>query len=201
MKKIITNDNSVTFFNEKYKETYHSISGAEEEAVEKFIKPCLEKKNPKILDVCFGLGYNSAAALDYFKECEIIGLEFDKEILNQIENINSNFKNYNLIKNAAKNLEYKNIKIVLGDARKTILNLEDNYFDIILFDPFSIKKQPEMWEYEFLKNIHKKIKLKGVLTCYSCSNVFRKNLKKLNFLVRDGLSIGRKSPSTVAIKQ
>jgi len=201
MEKIKTNDGSFTFFNEKYKESYHSVSGAKEEAIEKFVKPCLKKKNPKILDVCFGLGYNSAAALEYFKNCKIIGLENDKEILNKIKEINVDFKNYDIIKKAAENLEYENVRIILGDARETVLNLKDNYFDVVFFDPFSIKKCPELWDYFFLKDIYKKMKINGVLTCYSCSKLFRNNLIKIGFLVEDGPKIGRKSPSTIAIKK
>src|SRR3989338_3599746 len=102
MKKIITGDKSITFFNEEYQETYHSITGAKEEALKKFVEPAKEKQNPKILDICFGLGYNSAAALEVFKECSITGLEKDPEILKQIQEINPQFTLYQKIKNAVK---------------------------------------------------------------------------------------------------
>ena len=64
MKKIKTGDGSYTFLNEKYGEVYHSVSGAEEEAIKKYAEPTkvaeLAKKGEvKILDVCFGIGYNS----------------------------------------------------------------------------------------------------------------------------------------------
>jgi len=63
MKKIITKDGSVTFKNESYDETYHSTSGALEEAFEKFAKPCNLKDGMNVLDICFGIGYNSLAAI------------------------------------------------------------------------------------------------------------------------------------------
>ena len=47
MKKVTTNDNSVTFYNEKYSEHYHSTSGAEEEAIKKFVEPCNIEKLAK----------------------------------------------------------------------------------------------------------------------------------------------------------
>ncbi|MBU0461571.1 MAG: hypothetical protein KJ574_03210, partial [Nanoarchaeota archaeon] len=88
LKIITTKDGSVTFHNAKYDQTYHSVSGAEEEAIKKFAEPCkiaeLAKAGKiKILDVCFGLGYNSCAAIDAAKkankdcEIDIVGLEND----------------------------------------------------------------------------------------------------------------------------
>ena len=43
MKEINTKDNSVTFYNEKFDETYHSISGAKEESEKKYIIPAAER--------------------------------------------------------------------------------------------------------------------------------------------------------------
>lgn len=205
MKEIITNDNSKTFFNEEYQETYHSTSGAIEEAFKKFVEPCdIQKVDEiKILDICFGLGYNSAAAIETIRkinpECKIIiyALENDKEILNRIQNLNPKLKYYNIIKDVAKNHKYKKenieINLILGDARKTIKTIKEE-FDIVFLDPFSPKKCPELWTEEFFKDI----KLKGRLTTYSCAKIVRENLKKAGFEVKDGPSIGRKSPSTIA---
>lgn len=207
MKEIITNDNSITFFNEEYQEAYHSITGAIEESFKKFVEPCNIKKvsKIKILDICFGIGYNSAAAIETIRkinpECKIIiyALENDKKILEKIENLNPKLKHYNTIKEVAKNYKYKKenieINLILGDARETIKKIKEE-FDIVFLDPFSPKKCPELWTVEFFKDI----KLKGILTTYSCAKTVRENLKKAGFEVRDGPSIGRKSPSTIASK-
>ena len=96
MKKIITDDGSITFYNEEYKDIYHSVSGAIEEAREKFVIPSkiselALKGNIKILDVCFGIGYNSLMAiheaLKVNKDCllYIVGLENDENVINQIQ--------------------------------------------------------------------------------------------------------------------
>lgn len=199
MKEIITKDGSSTFFSEEYQETYHSTTGAKEEALKKFVDPTKEKKNPKILDICFGLGYNSAAALEVFKECSIIGLEKDKEILTKIQKINPQFTTYQKIKDAVKGKE-KSIKIILGDARKTITSLPDQEFDIIFLDPFSPKKCPELWTEEFLQNIYKKTAPGGILTTYSCAKEVRQNLVKAGFQITDGPAIGRRGPATIATK-
>ena len=200
-KKITTKDNSITFFSEKYKENYHSVSGAEEEAIKKFVKPTLGrfKGKVRILDICFGLGYNSAAALEHYKEAEIMGIENDQKILNEILNINSNFKNYHKIKETIKNnYKSKNIRIIIGDAKKIVKKLKGN-FDIVFFDPFSPKKQPELWKEEFFKDIRKLMKKGSVLTTYSCAKKVREALKKANFKTFDVEAVGRRAPSTLAI--
>jgi len=58
MKLVKTKDDSYTFYSDEYNEGYHSISGALDEALRKFIEPCKIKNGMKILDVGFGLGYN-----------------------------------------------------------------------------------------------------------------------------------------------
>jgi radical SAM protein (TIGR01212 family) len=63
-----TADGSVTFFSEDWKEHYHTKAGARLEAQHKFIVPSrltekLKTRDVKLLDVCFGLGNNSLAAL------------------------------------------------------------------------------------------------------------------------------------------
>ena len=65
---IITADGSVTFFSEDWKEHYHTKTGARLEADKKFVEPSglsskLKTSDLKLLDVCFGLGNNSLAAL------------------------------------------------------------------------------------------------------------------------------------------
>jgi len=163
-----------------------------------------------ILDVCFGLGYNTAAAIDYIWNLDksvkinIIGLENDQEILNMILQINNSFKNYNLIKKCINNnWEYENekfkIKIILDDAQKSIKKLNKR-FDAVFLDPFSPKKNPELWTEKFFEDIFRLMKSKALLTTYSCAGKIRKNLKNAGFTVKDGPCVGRRAPSTIAIK-
>ena len=69
-----TNDGSVGLFSESDNDIYHSTYGALTEAYEKFILPADFKnhfKNNnkiKILDICFGIGYNSKSFINYFIE-------------------------------------------------------------------------------------------------------------------------------------
>jgi len=221
MEKIFTKDNSVTFFNEKFQEHYHSTSGAEEEAVKKFAEPLKKyvegRKIVKILDVCFGLGYNTAAFMDVFggklEKIYFVCLENDKKILEKILEIKTGFQSFGIVQNAVKKfLENNNqnheemfkgtiisTTIIFDDAKKSIKSMDN--FDGVLFDPFSPKKHPEMWSKEFLGDIWKAMKPGSALTTYSCAKTFRDNLRELDFEVVNGPCVGRKAPSTIGVKK
>lgn len=69
-----TNDGSVGLFSPQDDDIYHSTYGALTEAYEKFVLPANFKdffKNNnkiKILDICYGIGYNSKSFLNFFYE-------------------------------------------------------------------------------------------------------------------------------------
>lgn len=216
LKKIITADNTETFLNETVGESYHSQTGAVEEALKKYVLPCNIKEKAKtgkirILDVCFGLGYNSAmaisAALEINPECEIevIGLENDPLIISNIQQVNPPIPFYPLYKQlSSKTLSFEqgNVKvtILLGDAKQKVKQLQENYFDAIFFDPFSPKTAPDMWNTEFLQQMQRVIKPSGILATYSCARVVRDNLSSAGFLYDDGPIVGRRGPGTIATK-
>ena len=55
----LTADGSYTFFSEEFGESFHSIQGAKEEALLKFVEPCQlvqKAQQPvlRLLDVCYG---------------------------------------------------------------------------------------------------------------------------------------------------
>jgi tRNA U34 5-methylaminomethyl-2-thiouridine-forming methyltransferase MnmC len=99
MLKKTTEDGSDTFTNLKFNEDYHSYIGAYTEALHKHVFACqipeLAKKHKDlyILDVCFGLGYNTGVALlEAIKvnpevKLKVIALENDLEVLKNIKNL------------------------------------------------------------------------------------------------------------------
>lgn len=206
-----TDDGSYTFFSSDYSEHYHSVTGAIEESFEKFVKPCRISDGMNLLDICFGLGYNSCAAMDTARGLNIVALEKDFRILSKISQLDPDFKNYSIIKSLVKGVNsctkllrysdssYK-IKILVGNALQTIKSISEISFDAVFLDPFSPRKCPELWTHEFFKDIIGIMKPKGILATYSCAKIVRSNLKKAGFTVKDGPCVGRRSPSTVAVK-
>jgi len=210
LKQKITEDSSITLFNEKYQEHYHSTKGAVEESFEKFVKPCkiaeLTKKGKiVILDVCFGVGYNSAAAIEVALEAnpdckiEIIGLENDQKILDEMKKLNPPFKYYDVIKGDKSDPRVK-IKILVADARVSIKELNEKV-DAVFFDPFSPKVCPELWTKEFFQDVKNVMKPGAILTTYSCARIVRDNMKAVGFTVEDGPVLGRRGPATIASVQ
>jgi tRNA U34 5-methylaminomethyl-2-thiouridine-forming methyltransferase MnmC len=203
MKPITTKDTSTTFFNEEFQEYYHSLSGALEEAYEKYVKPLEIKDGDIILDVCYGLGYNSYAAIKSAKKLKIIALENDPAILEAIQNITLD-KEFEIIKKASKDKYYRDdnveIIILLGDAKKTIKQVKDKV-DKVFFDPFSPKKCPSLWTVKFFKDVYNVMKQNSKLATYSCARSVRDNMKEVGFEVSDGPIVRRRGPSTIAKKE
>jgi tRNA U34 5-methylaminomethyl-2-thiouridine-forming methyltransferase MnmC len=215
LKEITTQDGSITYLNEEINDTYHSKSGAAEEAKKKYaeqVKKFLTTKDEIVIyDVCFGLGYNTAAAIDEInnKKLRIYCFENDKKILTKIPLLKTNFKSYNKIKKAIhefltiKKEEHLEpmieIRIVYGDMKKRIKEIREKA-DYVFFDPFSPSKSPEMWTYEIFKDIYEKMNNQGLLFTYSCAKQVRENMIRAGFEVIDGPIVGRRSPSTIAKK-
>ncbi len=197
--KIITEDGSISFRSEKFNENFHSKAGAYYETKNKFINPSrlkrFQNKSINVLDICFGIGYNSALLFENL-EIELstlnwYGLEIDKRPLNyaltdkKFNNLWSPKVNEILNSLNSKGL-YKNMnfdcKLMIGDARKEILNLpKELNFDLIFLDGFSPQKCPEIWSFEFLSQLKNKIKYEGYLITYSSAAAVRKSLKNLGF--------------------
>ena len=181
--------------NESLNETYHSTSGAIEESFLKYAIPAKEylKGNIVLFDVCYGLGYNAAAAIQvYFEQyisgsIKIIGFEIDNKLPKVL--VPEYFKDF---------YSYP-VKVVYGDVRNTLPNCHEKA-NVVFLDPFSPKKMPELWTKVFLKSIYDKMSSNSILCTYSCARLVRENLKAVGFIVEDGPKVGRRGPSTIARK-
>lgn len=215
---IIGEDGSQTFLNTKYNEAYHSKIGPVTEATHKFVEPlCLKdfflnKTHIKVLDLFFGLGYNTGIFLDTaykiadFPQLEITAIEQDFEIIKQIKDLTvpswySKWKELFLKlesgNSTLKEIEFENIKIKLhlDNIFNMIDNLPSNYFDIIFFDPFSYKVSPEFWTDNFLTIIFKLLDKGGKLSTYSGLKRVEKLAIALGYKAERVTPIGRKKNS------
>ena len=202
---IKTDDKSWTKFSKEYNETYHSVKdGALLETMQKHIIPAFDtiKANEiKILDICFGLGYNSfASILQSDKKIHIISPELDLGLVRELQYFQypKKFDTIkHIIKDVSQNLYYEDervkIEVIIGDARDYLKNCNEK-FDIIYQDAFSPKNNPSLWSFEYFEQIKKVIKKNGILTTYSVASPIRYALYLLNFnlythnskIVRDG---------------
>lgn len=213
----ITADGSVTFFSPEFTETFHSSSGARQEAEQKFVAPsglgvmAQEVDQVNILDVCYGLGYNSAAALGAVwavnPHCriELVALELDGSVPTAALSFLSGYpllvqKNLTML---ARKLEVNTLqlqaRLYLGDARKTLQQISSGWqADVIFLDPFSPPKCPQLWTVEFIALLAQFLKPQGKLVTYSCAAAVRKALVRAGLTVASTPSVGRKNPGTIA---
>jgi tRNA U34 5-methylaminomethyl-2-thiouridine-forming methyltransferase MnmC len=215
----ITADGSFTFTSAEFGESFHSHYGAKQESFRKFIEPTqlAEKANKprlRLLDVCYGLGYNTAAALQTIwkinPNCyvEIIGLELNAAVPqaaiahNLFKDWDSNYTEI-LSQMAMKfQVENKHLKatLILGDARNTIQQVYQSGFqaDAIFLDPFSPPQCPHLWTIEFIKLVSLCLHEDGLLATYSCAAAVRTALLAAGLVIASTPPVGRRTPGTVA---
>jgi tRNA U34 5-methylaminomethyl-2-thiouridine-forming methyltransferase MnmC len=216
----LTADGSFTFFSEEFGELFHSHSGAKQEAEAKFVAPCQLSKRASysqslcLLDICYGLGYNTAAALAAIWavnprcQIELVALELDlivpqQAIAQQLLMAWPPPVPELLAKLAATcqvQTPQLRAKLLIGDARQTLPRLRSSGFqaDAIFLDPFSPAKCPQLWTVEFLAMAAQCLKPTGRLATYSCAAAARTALQLAGLQVAPTPSVGRRSPGTVA---
>lgn len=214
----LTKDGSYTFFSEEFQEAFHSVYGAKQEAEIKFVQPTLIKERARarnslrILDICYGLGYNSAAAMEAIwqinPQCHIdlVALEISAAVPQQA--IANNFLSQwrspipqllaELTQNYSVKGNYFQGKLLLTDARQTIQQLGDWQADAIFLDPFSPPKCPQLWTVEFIAQVAQHLAPQGRIATYSCAAAVRSSLLLAGLKIGSTPGVGRKSPGTVA---
>ncbi len=206
-----TLDGSITYWSDDFKEHYHDKVGAIIEAKEKFLNQAeLENKNDiKILDICFGLGYNSLVTMDYAllnnKKMEITALEIDKRVVKSASKHLTYGKTFNwndCLNEISKKGQYSknnvHLSVLWGDARYLITKLPKKYFDVIYLDAFSSQRNSELWTIDFFLDIKEIIKNDGVLLTYSSAIPVRHGLHLAGFNVGETPPIERARGSTIA---
>ena len=195
--EILTKDGSYSLRSEFFQENFHSLLGALEETKIKFTAPSdlqrFKGKSLKVLDICFGLGYNSASLIDeLIKQKSYLNwyaLEIDKKPLEYSLRNKSFMKLWTpkvkkifeaLYRNDYFEDQFFKCDILWGDAREKIDFIPSvNKFDLIYLDGFSPQKCPQVWTIEFLSKVAEKLNPQGYLITYSSSAAVRKTLINL----------------------
>jgi tRNA U34 5-methylaminomethyl-2-thiouridine-forming methyltransferase MnmC len=212
---VASSDGSYTAFSESYNEHYHSTKdGALNESLSKHIKPAFllqsHKSELRVLDLCFGLGYNTLSTLYY---ADLVGFEgslyiyspeLDADLIASLEGFRypEEFRAYlhilsHLIRDGIYASSTRRVELFIGDARKFIEAFEPKSVDIIYQDAFSPKVNPLLWTREYFASLGRILKDDGVLTTYSTAISTRLALYESGFLVQLNRSEGIRN-STVA---
>lgn len=215
----LTADGSYTFFSAEFGEWFHSRGGAYDEAKLTFVEAThLHQKAHRarlcLLDICYGLGYNTAAALETIwrvnPTCQVhlVGLEINQAVpLSAIaHHLTDGWSP--TIRQILATLALKHqaqgdrleAQLLLGDAREQIQSLIQMDFqaDAIFLDPFSPPHCPSLWTVEFLQQLATCLRPDGRLATYSCAAAVRTALQLAGLTIGSTQAIGRHWPGTVA---
>lgn len=201
-KIISTSDGSSTIYLPDWDEHYHSKHGAIQEAKHVFINKALEffiaENNPSeisILEIGFGTGLNAFLTLLYaekhqinikYTAVEAFPVKGDElEQLNYVSQLNADEKK-SLFKelhscewNVSRSITpYFSIK----KQQKEFSEISDeSVFNIVYFDAFGPRVQPELWTTKIFKLMYNALISKGVLTTYCAQGAARRNMIESGF--------------------
>ncbi len=195
---VITNDGSSSIFLPEIKESYHSKHGAIQEAYHVFIKNGLDlcvSNEVAVLEIGFGTGLNALIT------CKESGLRNIKVNYTGVEA-------YPITKDEISSLNYATCldmdiavfakihecewekdsvitdNFVLKKVKKLFQNIDFvNKYDIIYFDAFGYRVQPELWGVEIFNKMYKALKGRGVLTTYAARSPIKKAMIEAGFKV------------------
>jgi uncharacterized protein len=187
----------------------------------------LKAGDVKLLDIGFGLGYNAIGAARQatevasperrtsniehstsnerkteYSKIHIITLEKDRSTLVAAKNI---FPAASLEREIINTLlqagiwqsPFATIELKLGDARQTVQELDEK-FDCIFMDGFSPDKNPELWSFDFIRQLTSRLEPNGVIATYSSAYPVRGAMLKAGLTVGESPAFGRRRGGTVA---
>lgn len=204
-KIITTNDGSTSIHIVEWDEQYHSKHGAIQEAKHVFIESGLahflslettaNTKNISILEIGFGTGLNAFITMLEAEKRNITinytGVEAFPVSAEEIEQLNYvsilDVENKQSLFSEIHTLPWEEeLKITdffkLKKLKKQFSEIDNiNTFDLIYFDAFGPRVQPELWTESLFSLMFKAIKNKGVLVTYCAQGNARRAMQKVGF--------------------
>lgn len=201
IRKIIqTLDGSTTIQIQDWDECYHSKHGAIQEAQHVFIKNGLslfQNKSISILEIGFGTGLNCfityLEAQKMHQTIDYVGIEGypistdEIESMNYIQELNATNQStvFEIMHSCTWEEKHRLSETFFLTKRKqffeTINDVEQ--YDLIYFDAFGYRVQPELWSTEIFRRMHSALKSKGVLVTYAARGVIKRSMQEVGFVV------------------
>jgi len=194
-----TRDGSNTLFVPELDETYHSYHGAIQESLHVFIRNGLNFQTPlddiSVLEVGFGTGLNAFLSFiesiqtnrkityttlepyplewDIVSELNYMDLIFNAKYLDFYQKMHS--CPWESFLEISSNFSIKKQHIKLQDV------VFDNEFDVIYFDAFAPRVQPDLWTEQIFASMYKALKSDGILVTYCAKGSVKRALKHVGF--------------------
>lgn len=200
-----TNDGSKTLFINDLNESYHSHHGALQEAIHVFINNGLiliKNYEINILELGFGTGLNVLVTINEFlktdKYHKINYFTMEKYPVNDYEISELGYGN--LFERELTADIYRRIHAAEWEVPVEILpgfnltkiksdffelkNIELPPIDLVYFDCFGARVQPDLWEKPLFEMVAEKMRKDALLTTYSSKGSVRRILQDLDFDVQ-----------------
>jgi len=197
---IQTSDGSTSILLPEWNETYHSKFGAIQEAKHVFIKNGLslfQGQSVSILEIGFGTGLNAfityLEAKDFRQKIEYTGIEAypvseeDASKMNYVSELDAEKDKAVFLK---MHQSEWNEKVFLAPnflLEKQNIKFQEiadeNKYDLIYFDAFGYRVQPELWSLEIFQIMFKALKREGILVTYACRSSIKKAMVEAGFVV------------------
>ena len=178
-------------------EQYHSKNGSINESYHVFINSGLKQVSSNvvsILEIGFGTGLNCFITyLEAKKEINYVGVEAYPVTSEEVEKMN-----FISVLNAEKDkASFEKIHEVSWEEKHQISNkfsltkrkqfFEDiddkNAFNLIYFDAFGARVQPQLWTVEIFRKMFDSLKENGILVTYSAKGSVRRAMQEVGFAV------------------
>jgi tRNA U34 5-methylaminomethyl-2-thiouridine-forming methyltransferase MnmC len=197
---IQTQDGSTTIHLPDWDESYHSKHGAIQEAYHVFIKRGLslfEGKPISILEIGFGTGLNTFITyLESKKVNQIIdyvGVEaypvalseaLQMNYVSELDALNESAIFTKMHQTIWDEKQFISSDFSLHKRKQFFQDISDvNQFDLIYFDAFGFRVQPELWSLEVFKKMYTSMKSGGILVTYACRSSIKKAMLECGFKV------------------
>ncbi len=200
-RKIIrTADGSKTIQIEDWDEQYHSKHGAVQEAYHVFITHGLRlfaDRKINLLEIGFGTGLNALITLleapKLNLEIDYVGIEAFPVSMEEVAELGY----CEQLDSIDKQGEFQKMHetpweepcsisdgFVLTKQKKDFLEVDDkNLFNLIYFDAFGARVQPELWTEEIFSKMYDALQQYGVLVTYAAKGSVRRAMQAVGFAV------------------
>ena len=200
-KVFLTSDGSPSLRVEEIKETYHSRHGALTESTYVYIDKGLDywinnnhKNELNIFEMGFGTGLNCFITyLEGKRVIDYVGVEAYPVTAEEVEKMNF----ISVLKAEKDSPVFEKMHAVSWEEKHQISetffllkrkqlfeNIEDeDAFNLIYFDAFGARVQPELWSEEIFRKMFNALKENGILVTYSAKGSVRRAMQAVGFTV------------------
>ncbi|KAA6440061.1 tRNA (5-methylaminomethyl-2-thiouridine)(34)-methyltransferase MnmD [Dyadobacter flavalbus] len=213
---IVTEDGSHSLYSFRHNQQYHSLQGALNESEHIYInlglRPVLENAAGPVyvFEMGFGTGLNALLAWKladqlqkpvFYTTVEAFPVLPEEALLLNYEALTGQAGFMKLHEctwseenRLSENFSFRKENIQLQDYTSDVL------FDVIFYDAFDPRAQPELWTSETFLKIASHTKPEGILVTYSSKGIVKRALAAAGFTVQRHKGPGRKTHVLKAIK-